>query len=94
MKHMAGVMALVPRSVQREGNNMNVLWRVLMPKQVLGYSDDSNPGEIDLHGLYVKEAVSYVDKSVQEARQRGDAEIRFIVGKSRRSCQGFSDTHQ
>ncbi|KAH0827914.1 DUF1771-domain-containing protein [Lanmaoa asiatica] len=46
---------------------------------------DSNPGEIDLHGLYVKEAVSYVDKSVQEARQRGDAEIRhpsvIILGK-------------
>lgn len=43
---------------------------------------DSKPGEIDLHGLYVKEAVSYVDKSIQEARQRGDTEIRLIVGKS------------
>ncbi|KAI9569701.1 DUF1771-domain-containing protein [Boletus coccyginus] len=42
---------------------------------------DSKPGEIDLHGLYVKEAVSYADKSIQEARQRGDAEIRLIVGK-------------
>jgi len=42
---------------------------------------DSKPGEIDLHGLYVKEAVSYADKSIQEARQRGDAEVRLIVGK-------------
>ncbi|KAF8556354.1 DUF1771-domain-containing protein [Imleria badia] len=42
---------------------------------------DCKPGEINLHGLYVKEAVSCVDKSIQEARQRGDAEIRLIVGK-------------
>ncbi|KAG9316664.1 hypothetical protein JVU11DRAFT_2722 [Chiua virens] len=48
---------------------------------------DSKPGEIDLHGLYVKEAVSYVEKSIQEARQRGDAEIRLIVGKWLPSCQ-------
>lgn len=48
---------------------------------------DSKPGEIDLHGLYVKEAVSYVDKSIQEARQRGDAELRLIVGKSHPSSR-------
>ncbi|KIJ67832.1 hypothetical protein HYDPIDRAFT_83040, partial [Hydnomerulius pinastri MD-312] len=42
---------------------------------------DSKPGEIDLHGLYVKEAISYSDKSIQDARQRGDPEIHFIVGK-------------
>ncbi|KAN0091190.1 DUF1771 domain containing protein [Tylopilus felleus] len=42
---------------------------------------DCKPGEINLHGLYVKEAVSYVEKSIQEARQRGEAEVRFIVGK-------------
>ncbi|KAG1752992.1 DUF1771-domain-containing protein [Suillus lakei] len=39
------------------------------------------PGELDLHGLYVKEAVSYSDKAIKEARQRGDSQIRFIVGK-------------
>lgn len=51
----------------------------------LGFIDarqDCKPDEMDLHGLYVKEAVSYVDKGIQEARQRGDAEIRLIVGKS------------
>jgi len=42
---------------------------------------DSKPGEVDLHGLYVKEAVSYVEKSIEGARRRGDAEIRLIVGK-------------
>ncbi|KAG2368409.1 hypothetical protein BDR07DRAFT_1270090, partial [Suillus spraguei] len=40
-----------------------------------------NPGELDLHGLYVKEAISYSDKAIKEARQRGDSQIRFIVGK-------------
>jgi len=44
-------------------------------------NQDRKPGEVDLHGLYVKEAISYTEKSIQEARQRGDAEIRLIVGK-------------
>ena len=43
---------------------------------------DSQPGEIDLHGLYVKEAITYTDRSIQEARSRGDSEIHFIVGMS------------
>ena len=43
---------------------------------------DSQPGEIDLHGLYVKEAIRYADRSIQEARARGDSKIRFIVGES------------
>jgi len=42
---------------------------------------DSKPGEVDLHGLYVKEAITYTDKSIAEARARGDKEIRLIVGK-------------
>lgn len=43
---------------------------------------DSKPGEIDLHGLYVKEAIAYTDKSIQEARQRGDSSVHLIVGQS------------
>ncbi|EIW83318.1 DUF1771-domain-containing protein [Coniophora puteana RWD-64-598 SS2] len=42
---------------------------------------DSQPGEVDLHGLYVKEAISFSDKAIKDARARGDAEIRLIVGK-------------
>ncbi|KAI0690187.1 hypothetical protein C8T65DRAFT_745909 [Cerioporus squamosus] len=42
---------------------------------------DSKPGEVDLHGLYVKEAIRYADQSIQEARARGDSKIHFIVGK-------------
>ncbi|KAH7926704.1 DUF1771-domain-containing protein [Leucogyrophana mollusca] len=42
---------------------------------------DSKPGEVDLHGLYVKEAIAFSDKAIKEARQRGDSKIRLIVGK-------------
>ncbi|CAL1708287.1 unnamed protein product [Somion occarium] len=51
---------------------------------------DSKPGEIDLHGLYVKEAISYADRAIQEARQRGDAEVHFIVGKGLHSKNGMA----
>jgi len=42
---------------------------------------DSNPGEIDLHGLYVKEAIAYTDNAIEQAKLRGDSDIRLIVGK-------------
>ncbi|KAF7376067.1 Cytoplasmic protein [Mycena sanguinolenta] len=42
---------------------------------------DSKPGEIDLHGLYVKEAIEHTDRALQEAKARGDSEIHLIVGK-------------
>lgn len=38
------------------------------------------PGEVDLHGLFVKESIAYTDQSIAEARARGDKEIRLIVG--------------
>ncbi|KAG6333682.1 hypothetical protein ID866_5412 [Astraeus odoratus] len=42
---------------------------------------DSKPGEVDLHGLYVKEAIKYTEEALEKAQSRGDAEIRLIVGK-------------
>ncbi|KAJ7680235.1 cytoplasmic protein [Mycena polygramma] len=42
---------------------------------------DSKPGEIDLHGLYVKEAIDHTDRALQEAKSRGDSEVHLIVGK-------------
>ncbi|KAK0215949.1 hypothetical protein EDD85DRAFT_782333, partial [Armillaria nabsnona] len=45
------------------------------------------PGEIDLHGLYVKEAFAYTDAALEEAKLRGDSEIRLIVGKGLH-CEG------
>ena len=46
-----------------------------------------------MHGLYVKEAITYTDRSIQEARGRGDSEIHFIVGMSSYSgCVIFVST--
>ncbi|KAK0477558.1 hypothetical protein IW261DRAFT_265787 [Armillaria novae-zelandiae] len=49
---------------------------------------DRKLGEIDLHGLYVKEAVAYTDAALEEAKLRGDSEIRFIVGRGLHSEDG------
>ncbi|KAG1777681.1 hypothetical protein EV702DRAFT_1100018 [Suillus placidus] len=38
--------------------------------------------EVDLHGLYVSEARSYFDISVQGARDRKESSLRVIVGKT------------
>ncbi|SJL10230.1 uncharacterized protein ARMOST_13614 [Armillaria ostoyae] len=46
------------------------------------------PGEIDLHGLYVKEAIAYTDTALEEAKLRSDSEIRLIVCKGLHSEGG------
>jgi len=46
--------------------------------------------EVDLHGLYVKEAISYTEKALRNARQQGDSEIRLIVGQGNHSDGGIS----
>ncbi|KAF9227326.1 DUF1771-domain-containing protein [Gyrodon lividus] len=51
---------------------------------------NKNPGEVDLHGLYVKEAISYSEKAILMARRRGDSEIRLIVGQGTHSAGGVS----
>jgi len=45
-------------------------------------------GMIDLHGLYVAEAVRLAKDQVQTARSRGDDVVRFIVGKGSHSDDG------
>ncbi|OAX33259.1 hypothetical protein K503DRAFT_700702, partial [Rhizopogon vinicolor AM-OR11-026] len=45
------------------------------------HEQNNKPGKVDLHGLSVKEAISYSDKAIKEALQRGDSRIRLIVGK-------------
>ncbi|KAJ6609822.1 hypothetical protein B0H10DRAFT_2062625 [Mycena sp. CBHHK59/15] len=49
---------------------------------------DSKPGEIDLHGLYIKEAIEQTDKALEEAKRRGDSEVHLIVGKGLHSQGG------
>ncbi|KIM69735.1 hypothetical protein SCLCIDRAFT_19526 [Scleroderma citrinum Foug A] len=38
-------------------------------------------GEVDLHDLYVKEAIAYAEKAIEKARKQGTSKIRLIVGK-------------
>ncbi|KAH9083553.1 hypothetical protein EDB83DRAFT_2212788 [Lactarius deliciosus] len=45
-------------------------------------------GKIDLHGLYVAEAIQVAEDQVQTARGRGDEVVRFIVGKGLHSDAG------
>ncbi|KZP19838.1 DUF1771-domain-containing protein [Athelia psychrophila] len=50
---------------------------------------DKKPGEpIDLHGLYVKEAIDRADRAIVQAKRHGDAEISLIVGKGNHSQGG------
>jgi len=53
-------------------------------------NEDSGPGEIDLHGLYVKEAITYTDRAVEDAKRRGDSHINLIVGKGLHSSGGVA----
>ncbi|KAK0184079.1 hypothetical protein F5146DRAFT_1228904 [Armillaria mellea] len=48
------------------------------------------PGEIDLHGLYVKEAIAYTETALEEASLRGDSELRVIVGRGSHSEDGVA----
>lgn len=41
---------------------------------------DSAPGEVDLHGLFVKEAIEFSEQAIKEAQQRGESEVHLIVG--------------
>ncbi|KAF7783000.1 hypothetical protein Agabi119p4_2376 [Agaricus bisporus var. burnettii] len=50
---------------------------------------NNDPGEVDLHGLYVKEAIPRVERKLKEARARGAPSIRFIVGQGRHSDDGI-----
>ncbi|KAF9650614.1 Smr-domain-containing protein [Thelephora ganbajun] len=53
-------------------------------------NEDSSPGEIDLHGLYVKEAINYTDRAIEAAKRRGDTTINIIVGKGLHSNGGVA----
>ncbi|KDN44960.1 hypothetical protein RSAG8_05133, partial [Rhizoctonia solani AG-8 WAC10335] len=40
---------------------------------------------LDLHGLYVKEAVKRTESAIRAAQNRGDEELRIIVGRGSHS---------
>ncbi|KAJ3733653.1 hypothetical protein DFJ43DRAFT_221148 [Lentinula guzmanii] len=51
---------------------------------------NSKPGEINLHGLYVKEAIERSDIAIEDAKRRGDTEMHLIVGKGLHSSDGIA----
>jgi len=53
-------------------------------------NQDKDACEVDLHGLYVKEAITYSEKAITNARRKGDNEIRLIVGQGNHSEGGVS----
>ena len=42
---------------------------------------DSPSGTIDLHGLYVQEAIQRTETAITQGQQSGQEEIQIIVGK-------------
>ncbi|KAG1881357.1 hypothetical protein C8R48DRAFT_639 [Suillus tomentosus] len=48
-------------------------------------NNQNRRNEVDLHGLYVAEAKTYFDTSVQAAWDRGEPSLRVIVGKGNHS---------
>ncbi|TFK44655.1 hypothetical protein BDQ12DRAFT_593493, partial [Crucibulum laeve] len=51
---------------------------------------DTPLNAIDLHGLYVKEAIARTDQALQEAKARGDSQVNLIVGKGLHSRGGMA----
>jgi len=51
---------------------------------------DPNSDEIDLHGLFVAEAIAVVEDAIYSAMCRGVTQMRFIVGKGLHSQGGVA----
>ena len=47
-----------------------------------GNNGGRGPGEVDLHGLYVKEAIARTESAIQAAQRNNLSEIKLIVGKT------------
>ncbi|KAI0035895.1 Smr-domain-containing protein [Vararia minispora EC-137] len=73
------------REHERERNQLNNQASELIFRE---NNQNKGPGEVDLHGLRVDEAVKHTEREIQAARSRGDTEIRLIVGKGLHSSSG------
>ncbi|KAJ8100565.1 hypothetical protein POJ06DRAFT_238069 [Lipomyces tetrasporus] len=51
---------------------------------------DSDADEIDLHGLYVKEAEEYLEQRIAASKARNEAHLEVIVGKGNHSTGGVA----
>ena len=85
-----GIVSLVPSLVSM--GDHNILETTLVPC-ICAYSSlitlmpcaENNKlspaGTIDLHGLYVKEAIERTESAISQAQASGQGELRVIVGK-------------
>ena len=64
-------------SLTRKGNPSS--WTAA--DQIPENNQDSPRGTIDLHGLYVKEAIERTEKAIADGQRQGMDEMRVIVGK-------------
>ncbi|KAF7782521.1 hypothetical protein Agabi119p4_1897 [Agaricus bisporus var. burnettii] len=71
-------------------NRMEDLNRQASDRIFTENNKDRGPHEIDLHGLYVNEAITRTDLALGQARARGETELHLIVGKGLHSKNGVA----
>lgn len=57
------------------------LAKILCVKNNPAIRQGRGPGEVDLHDLYVKEAIQKADQAIEQAKRNGLQQINLIVGK-------------
>lgn len=62
-------------------SSLNLLHLSHPPPTHVENNRDSPPGTIDLHGLYVKEAIEKTEQAIMSAQANREGELRVIVGK-------------
>jgi len=72
---------------KQPGAPSNLLGRVKLTEMEKNKDDD----EVDLHNLYVKEAIAHAEKAIEKARKQGISEIRLIVGMSTSATLGLDN---
>jgi hypothetical protein len=71
----------LPYSLTSVRERDDVWWFEIRSDQVIENNEDSPRGTIDLHGLYVKEAIERTEKAIADGQRQGMDEMRVIVGK-------------
>lgn len=59
----------------------HVLEKQTLTRPTSENNQNTRPDEVDLHGLFVKEAIQRTEQAIAQAEVRGDSQMRIIVGK-------------
>ena len=69
--------------VFRNRKQLGTFSNLLGPSKLTDIEKDNEVGnQVNLHDLYVKEAITYAEKAIEKAREQGISEIRLIIGMS------------